>query len=109
MYELKIVHQGLPSLASFSIESKNALAYKTLISQEMLQKGYLAGNSIYVCTEHKQNFIDQYFENLDHVFKMITECEAGKNIDDILEGPVSHTGFKRLNWALSYFVQILQY
>ena len=27
----------------------------------------------------------------------INECENGRNIDDLLEGPVSHDGFKRLN------------
>ena len=44
-YDLKISFKGIPALTGFTIESKNSLEYKTLISQEMLSKGYLAGNS----------------------------------------------------------------
>ena len=97
LHDLKIVHQGLPSLASFSIESKNAIAYKTLITQEMLAKGFLAGNSIYVCTEHNQEVLNEYFEALDKIFKLVNECENGRDIKKLLKGEICHTGFKRLN------------
>ena len=96
-HDLKISSNGIPALTGFSIESKNALEYKTLISQEMLSKGYLAGNSVYVCTEHTPEIIDNYFENLNGIFKLINECENGRNVNDLLKGEVCHTGFKRLN------------
>jgi glutamate-1-semialdehyde 2,1-aminomutase len=96
-HELKIVHQGLPALASFSINSKNALAYKTLITQEMLSKGYLAGNSIYVCTEHTTDILEGYFEVLDRVFSLIGECEKDRDINKLLKGDICHSEFKRLN------------
>jgi|TARA_B100001964_G_C14241996_1_gene605481 glutamate-1-semialdehyde 2,1-aminomutase len=96
-YELKIIHQGLPALASFSIESKNALAYKTLITQEMLSKGYLAANSIYVCAEHTTEVLEGYFEVLDRVFGLIAECEKGRDVKKLLKGDICHSGFKRLN------------
>ena len=48
---LNIEHWGLPALTGFTIKSEQSLAYKTLITQDMLSKGYLAGNSVYVCTE----------------------------------------------------------
>jgi glutamate-1-semialdehyde 2,1-aminomutase len=95
-YELKIFHWGLPALAGFTIESKNALAYKTLITQEMLSKGYLAGNSIYVCTEHTHEIIDGYFEALDKVFSLINECEKGRDVKKLLKSDICHSGFKRL-------------
>ena len=47
-----ITLSGLPALTGFSFNGPRALAYKTLITQEMLAKGYLAGTSVYVCTEH---------------------------------------------------------
>jgi len=94
---LKIAHWGLPTLTGFTIQSDSALAYKTLTTQEMLAKGYLAGNSIYVCTEHKPEIVDGYFNELDSVFKLIRECEDGRNINDLLRGPTCHSGFKRLN------------
>ena len=41
--------------------------------------------------------IDRYFDALDPVFALIKECETGRNVDDLLEGPVCHAGFSRLN------------
>jgi glutamate-1-semialdehyde 2,1-aminomutase len=96
-YELKINHWGLPALTGFSFESNDALKYKTLITQEMLKKGYLAGNSVYVCTEHTPAVVSSFFEQLDPVFELIKECEEGRKVDSLLRGPVCHAGFKRLN------------
>jgi len=96
-YELEITHMGLPALTAFSFNSESTLKYKTLITQEMLEKGYLAGNSVYVCTEHSESVVAEYFEQLDPVFAMIKECEEGRSIDELLIGPVCHSGFKRLN------------
>ncbi|HEY4167659.1 MAG TPA: aminotransferase class III, partial [Reyranella sp.] len=66
-------------------------------SQEMLGKGYLAGNSVYTCTEHTPAIVDGYFEALDPVFALIRECEDGRNVMALLNGPLAHTGFTRLN------------
>ncbi len=96
-YELNALISGLPALTSIKFQSENALAYKTLISQEMLKKGYLAGNSVYVCTEHTEEVVDGYFEALDPIFNLIKECENGRDIQKLLEGPICHGSFKRLN------------
>jgi len=61
-YELDLETNGLPALTGFSINSPRAPAYKTLITQEMLGKGYLAGTSVYVCTEHTPAIVDGYFD-----------------------------------------------
>lgn len=94
---LKIDHWGLPALTGYTVQSPNALAYKTLITQEMLGKGFLAGNSVYACTEHSQDVVDRYFEALDPIFGLIRECEDGRDVMGLLNGPVCHGGFKRLN------------
>lgn len=94
---LNIQHWGLPALTGFTFSSQKALAYKTLITQEMLKKGYLAGNSVYVCTEHTPQIVDGFFAALDPVFSLIADCEAGRDIHGLLAGPVCHAGFKRLN------------
>tara|TARA_Y100000768_G_C23990707_1_gene692516 strand:- start:692 stop:1996 length:1305 start_codon:yes stop_codon:yes gene_type:complete len=96
-HNLKLKTFGLPSLTSFIIESENWLAYKTYITQEMLKKGILATNSVYVSMGHKKKYIDKYFIELDKLFKDIKLFENGKNVYDKLEGPVSQTGFERLN------------
>lgn len=96
-YELTIQTSGLPALTVFAFNSPNALAYKTLITQEMLAKGFLAATSVYVCTEHTPAVVDSYFSELDSVFKLIKECEEGRDVKGLLKGPVCHAGFKRLN------------
>jgi glutamate-1-semialdehyde 2,1-aminomutase len=75
-----------------------ALAYKTFITQEMLLKGYIAGTSVYVSTEHTPEIVNTFFEVLDPVFSLISKCERGEeDILKLLKGPVCHSGFKRLN------------
>jgi len=96
-YDLGVEHWGLPALTGFTFKSEQNLKYKTLITQEMLKQGYLAANSIYVCTEHTPELIGSYFNALEPVFSLIKECEEGRNVDELLEGAVCHGGFKRLN------------
>ena len=95
--ELKIEHFGLNALAGFSISSPDFAKYKTYITQEMLRKGYLAGNSFYASIKHNTEVLDGYFDCLEPILHTIAECQNGRNIDLLLKGPVCHTGFERLN------------
>lgn len=97
LHGLSISHNGLPALTGFAFQSPQALSYKTLITQEMLKKGYLAATSCYVSLAHTLEVIDAYLEELDAVFALIAECEQGRPVAELLEGPVCHTGFRRLN------------
>ena len=36
-------------------------------------------------------------ENLKPIFQTIKECEEGRDVMELLEGPIAHNGFKRLN------------
>lgn len=94
---LTLTINGIPAIAGFGFAGENALAYKTLMTQEMLAKGWLAGNLIFVSTEHSPEIVDAYFEALDPIFGLIRECEDGRDVKTLLKGPVCHSGFKRLN------------
>lgn len=96
-YQLHISHWGLPALTGFTFKSPKAIEYKTLITQEMLKRGYLCGNSVYVSTEHKTEIVEKYFERLNPIFRLIKECEEGRDVKTLLDGPVCHSGFVRLN------------
>ena len=96
-YGLEIEHWGLPALAGFTFKSPHALAYKTLITQEMLKKGYLAGNSVYVCLEHTPALVEGFFDALEPIFAVIKECEIGRDVMSLLNGPICHSAFRRLN------------
>jgi glutamate-1-semialdehyde 2,1-aminomutase len=95
---LSISISGIPSLSTYNFTGENALKYKTYLTQEMLKKGFLASTNFYACTEHKNEHFNVYFEALNLVYKTISICESGElDINQLLEGPVCHSGFKRLN------------
>jgi len=94
---LDISVSGLDALASFKFNSKFNNLYKTFITQEMLKKGYLASNMVYVCTEHSDEIIDNYFHELNLIFEKISLYERGNRECINLEGPEAQIGFKRVN------------
>tara|TARA_B100000242_G_C43054908_1_gene493450 strand:+ start:2806 stop:4116 length:1311 start_codon:yes stop_codon:yes gene_type:complete len=97
-YNLSITFSAIPAVTSYKFNTKNALEYKTLISQEMLKKNILGSTHFYACTEHTDSHFNHYFEALDEIFELISKCELDRlNITDLLESPVCHGGFKRLN------------
>ena len=97
-YKLNISVFGLPALSSYSFVSDNALEYKTFITQEMLKKGYLASTNFYASIAHNSENLNDYFEALNDIYFKISECEKENiRIYDLLDGPVCHSGFKRLN------------
>ena len=64
----------------------------------MLKKGFLASNAIFASISHNQKNLNEYFDNLDHIFAQIYKFEnQTANIDDYLEGPICQSGFQRLN------------
>lgn len=97
-YDIKIKVNGIPALSSLLFLSSNHNKYKTLITQEMLNKGYLAGSLFYSSIAHTDKIIEKYLNSLEPIFFKISECERGNlNIDEILKVPQAHTGFNRLN------------
>ena len=96
-YQLPMTTSGIPSLTGFTFNSPHNLAYKTLITQQMLGKGFLASNVVYLSTAHTPEMIDAYFEALEPSFELIQECEQGRDVLAELNGPVCHSGFSRLN------------
>jgi glutamate-1-semialdehyde 2,1-aminomutase len=95
---LEIDVAGIPALSTYSFKYEHALAYKTLVTQEMLKKNILASTNFYASIAHKDEFIDRYFVELDKVFSIIKKCENQElKIENLLEGPICHSGFKRLN------------
>ena len=84
------------ALVTFTIEYENALAIKTLYTQEMLKRGYLASTSVYVSYAHTEEIVNEYMKNVDEVFELIKNAIDNNNINTLLEGPISHSGFQRL-------------
>lgn len=96
-YDLPLETSGLPALINFYMPVEDWQEYKTLITQEMLKKGFLASNLVYVSISHTDDLIDAYFDELDPIFSLIAQCEDGASVNDYLDGPICHSGFKRVN------------
>ncbi|MEP6616494.1 MAG: aminotransferase class III-fold pyridoxal phosphate-dependent enzyme [Ginsengibacter sp.] len=96
-HHISINISGIPALVTYSFNSPNSLAYKTFLTQEMLKKNILATTGVYSSTEHKPAHLERYFNELEPIFETIKTCEEGRDIYELLESPVCHGGFKRLN------------
>ena len=95
--ELSLIIKGIDALPTFSFDHVENLKYKTYLTQEMLKRGYLANTSFYACIDHDDEVLESYFHDLDSIFLEIKKCQTGQDIDNLLDGPVCHDGFKRLN------------
>ena len=97
-YDLSIKISGIESITSFNFISKNNIAYKTFITQEMLKKKYLASNQIFLTILHSKKIIDKYIDNLDPIFKKISYFEKNNIIiKKFIKKNVCHQTFQRLN------------
>ncbi len=95
---LKIEVTGLPAIACYGFVSDHALEYQTYLTQDLLEKGYLASTCLYSSMAHTDVHLSNFLDALDPVFAVIADCERGKqDINVLLKGPVCHSRFKRLN------------
>lgn len=93
---LKIKVGGLAPLSHFSFDHEKPLVLKTLFTQKMLELKILATTAFYASYAHKQEFIDLYLEACDKAFSFVAEAIDSGAPDKLLNGPVCHSGFKRL-------------
>ena len=96
--KVDIAISGLAAMNSYSVVGEDSAACKTFITQELLKKGILAGTGLYASLAHTQAHLDHYFEILDPILGQISDYRNREiAVETLLEGPVCHTGFKRLN------------
>lgn len=92
---LTITTGGLPALANFTIEGRDPLITKTFITDQMLDKGYLASNNLYASIAHTDEILDGYFDALQPIFDHISNI-TDQELELTLPGGPAHGGFKRL-------------
>ena len=68
----------------------------TLFTQEMLKRGYLAAASVYVSSAHTDAIVDQYLDQVDEVFGMISYAIKSNTVTEKLETKVRSDSFSRL-------------
>lgn len=95
-YNLRITISGILPLSHFSFDYENGQEMRTLFTQEMLQRGFLASNAFYASYAHQENHVEDYLKAVDEVFGIIAGAVEGSGIEKALRGPVAHSGFQRL-------------
>ena len=95
-HQLRIKVAGIYPLGHFAFEYENPLVLKTLFTQLMLDRGFLATNGFYASYAHKDEHVKMYLEAADDAFLFISNAIEEGNPEKYLKGPVCHSGFKRL-------------
>jgi len=87
---------GYSCLAHFTFRHELSNALRTLYTQLMLERGFLAGALLYPTLAHTDEITEQYGAAIDEVFGEIATALAAGKIEERLKGPVAHSTFQRL-------------
>jgi glutamate-1-semialdehyde 2,1-aminomutase len=91
-----VVENGYPCLAHFHFEHPAANEIRTLYTQLMLERGFLAGAQFYPALTHTDEILAGFERAADEVFAEIGESLERGDWKKRLKGPAAHTGFARL-------------
>ncbi|HEY4511325.1 MAG TPA: aminotransferase class III-fold pyridoxal phosphate-dependent enzyme [Candidatus Paceibacterota bacterium] len=94
---IAITTEGPYAMVGLSFNDSNKQELKTLFVQEMLKRGFLTELSIYVTYAHTSSDVKKYLKAVDGVFNIIARAIKEGTVGSLLEGPVAHSGFARLN------------
>jgi glutamate-1-semialdehyde 2,1-aminomutase len=93
---LPVQVDGYPCLAHFRFAHEKTDVLRTLYTQSMLERGFLAGTGLYPTMAHTDAIVERYEKAIDEVFGRIAQALADGNVEQRLRGPVAHNGFRRL-------------
>jgi glutamate-1-semialdehyde 2,1-aminomutase len=93
---LEVEIGGIPPLSHFSFVSEMKQEARTLFTQLMLQRGFLATNSFYATFAHEEQHVTNYLNATEEVFCLVAAALRDGRLMCRLAGPVAHTGFQRL-------------
>ena len=88
---------GLYGIPKFRFIHKDSNYLKTILSFEMLKRGFLATTSIYLSIAHTDKIVKDYLKNLDSVFKKISSLIKEKNYKKKYKIKEAIQEFGRLN------------
>ncbi|HEX6912999.1 MAG TPA: aminotransferase class III-fold pyridoxal phosphate-dependent enzyme [Longimicrobium sp.] len=93
---LEVDADGLDPLLHVAIKGPDALAAQTLYHALMLERGFLVGRGFYANFAHTDAHVDAYAAAVGESFAVIADARRNGTLESLLEGPVVHTGFRRL-------------
>jgi glutamate-1-semialdehyde 2,1-aminomutase len=87
---------GIEPLGHFTFETPEPQSVRTLFTQLLLDRGFLAVPAFYAMWAHQDAHVDQYLAAVDEAFGEIRRALDEGSVARRLRGPVAHTGFRRL-------------
>lgn len=97
-HSIPITVKGTLPISVFAFDlGEKALAAKTFLTQEMLNKGFLATTLVYACLSHSEEILKEYEVALQEVFGLMRQALESDKLEASLQGPLAQTGFVRLN------------
>lgn len=94
--QLSIHVGGIPPLSHFSFDDENGQAIRTLFTQIMLEKGFLATGSFYATYAHQDLHVESYLDAVEETFGVLAKAIKKEQVENLLNGPIAHSGFQRL-------------
>ncbi|MGI5817846.1 MAG: aminotransferase class III-fold pyridoxal phosphate-dependent enzyme [Armatimonadota bacterium] len=91
-----VVREGFACLTGFAFEHPQAHALRTLYTQLMLQRGFLAGAAFSPTLGHTDEIVAHFGKAVDEVFSEMAEALEADQVVERLDGPEAHSGFRRL-------------
>ena len=94
---LDIEVSGIPPLGHFAVKgATKPIAVRTLFTQLMLDRGYLARDAFYAMYAHTDAHVEGYVAACADAFGIIAKALKADNVESLLRGPIAHSGFQRL-------------
>jgi glutamate-1-semialdehyde aminotransferase len=96
-HDILVQVSGTDPLLFFAFKHPHGQIMKTVFVTEMLKRGFLASNLYYASLAHTDRDISGYEKALNEVFALMADAFKQGTLTKLLQGPVAHTGFARLN------------
>lgn len=87
---------GIAPLGHFAFVGEERQTARTLFTQLMLERGFLASGAFYATFAHEDQHIESYLEATQEIFGIVAQALQDNTVTQQLAGPVAHTGFRRL-------------
>lgn len=95
-HKLEVNAGGLDPMGWFGFKYERPLVLKTLFTQLMLERGYLAATGFTASYAHTDAHVERYLGAVDEAFAFIARAISDGAPEKHLKGPVCHAGFARL-------------
>lgn len=87
---------GIAPLSHLAFAHPDGGRLMTLYTQEMLERGFLAGNSFYASYAHSLDHVGAFAAAMGEVFGVLSQAVRADDVASRLRGPEKHSGFQRL-------------